>query len=35
LKSGVVIASPSASNPNYLYTWVRDSSLVFKSLIDQ
>ncbi|OAX44357.1 glycoside hydrolase family 15 protein [Rhizopogon vinicolor AM-OR11-026] len=33
--SGVVIASPSTTNPNYLYTWVRDSSLVFKTLIDQ
>ncbi|KAH7885421.1 glycoside hydrolase family 15 protein [Phlebopus sp. FC_14] len=32
---GVVIASPSTSNPDYLYTWVRDSSLVFKELIDQ
>ncbi|TCD70790.1 hypothetical protein EIP91_001821 [Steccherinum ochraceum] len=34
-KAGVVIASPSTSNPNYLYTWVRDSSLVFKTIIDQ
>ncbi|KAI0373730.1 glucoamylase [Pilatotrama ljubarskyi] len=34
-KPGVVIASPSTSNPNYLYTWTRDSSLVFKALIDQ
>ncbi|TFK87333.1 carbohydrate-binding module family 20 protein [Polyporus arcularius HHB13444] len=34
-KAGVVIASPSTSNPNYLYTWTRDSSLVFKALIDQ
>ncbi|EGN98505.1 glycoside hydrolase family 15 protein [Serpula lacrymans var. lacrymans S7.3] len=32
---GVVIASPSTTNPDYLYTWVRDSSLVFKTLIDQ
>ncbi|KAF9242642.1 glycoside hydrolase family 15 protein [Melanogaster broomeanus] len=32
---GVVIASPSTSNPDYLYSWVRDSSLVFKELIDQ
>jgi glucoamylase len=31
----VVIASPSTTNPNYLYTWVRDSSLVFKTLVDQ
>ncbi|KAI0069719.1 glucoamylase [Panus rudis PR-1116 ss-1] len=34
-KPGVVIASPSTSNPNYLYTWTRDSSLVFKYIIDQ
>ncbi|KAJ7256806.1 glucoamylase G2 [Mycena haematopus] len=34
-KAGVVIASPSTSNPDYLYTWTRDSSLVFKLLIDQ
>ncbi|TDL18606.1 glucoamylase [Rickenella mellea] len=34
-KAGVVIASPSTTNPNYLYTWTRDSSLVFKLLIDQ
>ncbi|KAH7914250.1 glycoside hydrolase family 15 protein [Hygrophoropsis aurantiaca] len=32
---GVVIASPSTTNPDYLYTWVRDSSLVFKALIDE
>lgn len=30
-----MIASPSTSNPDYLYTWTRDSSLVFKALIDQ
>jgi glucoamylase len=29
-----VIASPS-SNPNYFYTWTRDSALVLKALIDQ
>ena len=34
-QSGVVIASPSTVNPNYLYTWVRDSSLVFKVIADQ
>ncbi|PBK97372.1 glucoamylase [Armillaria gallica] len=34
-KAGVVIASPSSTNPNYLFTWTRDSSLVFKALIDQ
>ncbi|KAK0243949.1 glucoamylase [Armillaria nabsnona] len=34
-KAGVVIASPSSTNPNYLFTWTRDSSLVFQALIDQ
>lgn len=34
-QAGVVVASPSTENPNYLYTWIRDSSLVFKVLIDQ
>lgn len=34
-KPGVVIASPSTSNPDYLFTWTRDSALVFKCLIDQ
>ena len=31
----MVVASPSASNPNYLFTWTRDSSLVFKLIVDQ
>ncbi|EIW63814.1 glucoamylase [Trametes versicolor FP-101664 SS1] len=34
-KAGIVVASPSTSNPNYLFTWTRDTSLVFKALIDQ
>lgn len=34
-KSGVVIASPSNTNPDYLYTWTRDSALVFQTIIDQ
>ncbi|KII83020.1 carbohydrate-binding module family 20 protein [Plicaturopsis crispa FD-325 SS-3] len=34
-KAGVVIASPNTDNPNYLYSWVRDASLVAKVLIDQ
>ncbi|KIM89405.1 carbohydrate-binding module family 20 protein [Piloderma croceum F 1598] len=33
--AGVVIASPSTTNPDYLYSWIRDSSLVFKVIIDQ
>jgi glucoamylase len=31
----VVVASPSTVNPNYYYSWRRDSALVFKTLIDQ
>lgn len=34
-QTGVVIASPSQSSPDYFYTWTRDSSLVFKAIIDQ
>ena len=34
-QAGIVIASPSTSDPDYLFTWVRDSSLVFKVIIDQ
>ncbi|KAG9036798.1 hypothetical protein FRB95_007896 [Tulasnella sp. JGI-2019a] len=33
--SGVVLASPSQTSPDYDYTWIRDSSLVYKLLIDQ
>ncbi|KIK68981.1 carbohydrate-binding module family 20 protein [Collybiopsis luxurians FD-317 M1] len=32
---GIVIASPSTENPNYLYTWTRDSALTFQTIIDQ
>ncbi|KAF8322020.1 glucoamylase G2 [Clavulina sp. PMI_390] len=34
-KPGVVVASPSTVNPDYVYTWTRDSSLVYKWIIDQ
>jgi glucoamylase len=34
-RPGIVIASPSTFDPDYLYTWTRDSALVFKMLIDQ
>jgi len=34
-QAGLVIASPSTTNPNYLFTWTRDSALVFKTIIDQ
>ncbi|KAI1132570.1 family 15 glycosyl hydrolase [Nemania abortiva] len=33
--SGIVIASPSTSNPDYFYTWTRDSALVFKALVER
>lgn len=33
--AGVVVASPTRVDPDYVFTWVRDSSLVFKLLIDQ
>ncbi|PGH00556.1 hypothetical protein AJ80_09162 [Polytolypa hystricis UAMH7299] len=31
---GIVIASPSKEDPDYFYTWTRDSALVFKCLVD-
>ena len=34
-KTGVIIASPSNQNPDYLYTWTRDSALVIAAVIDQ
>jgi glucoamylase len=34
-KAGIVIASPNTVNPDYLFSWVRDSSLVFKVIADQ
>lgn len=34
-KPGIVIASPSTTNPNYLFTWTRDSALVFQAIIEQ
>jgi len=33
IQAGVVIASPSISDPDYLYTWARDSALVYKTII--
>lgn len=32
--SGIVIASPSTDNPDYYYTWTRDSALTLKCLVD-
>ncbi|KAL8831792.1 MAG: hypothetical protein Q9170_005149 [Blastenia crenularia] len=31
---GLVVASPSTTDPDYFYTWTRDSALTFKMLID-
>ncbi|KAF2713412.1 carbohydrate-binding module family 20 protein [Pleomassaria siparia CBS 279.74] len=33
--TGILLASPSKTNPDYFYTWTRDSALVFKTLVDQ
>lgn len=33
--AGIVVASPSTEDPNYLYTWTRDAALTMKSLIDR
>jgi glucoamylase len=33
-QAGLVIASPNTQNPDYLYSWTRDSALVFKLLIE-
>ncbi|KAK0715681.1 Six-hairpin glycosidase-like protein [Lasiosphaeris hirsuta] len=32
---GIVIASPSKQNPDYFYTWTRDASLTFKTIVDE
>ncbi|KAI9835354.1 MAG: hypothetical protein M1838_005322, partial [Thelocarpon superellum] len=32
--AGLVVASPSKTNPDYFYTWTRDSALTFKALVD-
>lgn len=34
-QSGVVVASPSKSDPDYFYTWTRDSALTIKTLMDE
>ncbi|CAG8310222.1 unnamed protein product [Penicillium nalgiovense] len=33
--AGVVVASPSKSDPDYFYTWTRDAALTYKVLIDE
>ncbi|OQE04478.1 hypothetical protein PENVUL_c033G07353 [Penicillium vulpinum] len=32
--AGIVVASPSKSDPDYFYTWTRDAALTLKVLID-
>ncbi|KAI5286539.1 hypothetical protein KEM54_006695 [Ascosphaera aggregata] len=32
---GIVVASPSKSNPDYFYTWTRDAALVMKVIVDE
>lgn len=32
---GIVVASPSTVNPDYFYTWTRDSALVLTMLVDE
>ncbi|KAK6335877.1 hypothetical protein TWF730_003251 [Orbilia blumenaviensis] len=32
---GVIIASPSTSNPNYFYQWTRDGSIVMEHLVSE
>lgn len=33
--SGIVIASPDKQDPDYFYTWTRDSALVFKCIVER
>ncbi|KAH6656331.1 glycoside hydrolase family 15 protein [Truncatella angustata] len=33
--SGLVLASPSKSDPDYYYHWTRDAALTFKALVDR
>ena len=32
---GIVVASPSTVNPNYFYTWTRDSALTYLMITDE
>ncbi|WEW60766.1 glycoside hydrolase 15 protein [Emydomyces testavorans] len=32
--AGIVVASPSRTDPDYFYTWTRDSALVVRHLVD-
>ncbi|KAF2865736.1 family 15 glycosyl hydrolase [Massariosphaeria phaeospora] len=33
--AGAVVASPSASDPDYFFTWTRDASLTLKMIVDE
>lgn len=33
--AGIVLASPSKSNPDYYYTWTRDAALTYKAIIER
>ncbi|KAI5481605.1 glucoamylase/glucan 1,4-alpha-glucosidase-like protein [Pseudohyphozyma bogoriensis] len=33
-KKGIVVASPTTTDPNYVYTWTRDAALVTKALLE-
>ncbi|KAF3007310.1 hypothetical protein E8E14_004704 [Neopestalotiopsis sp. 37M] len=33
--AGFVVASPSKANPDYFYTWTRDSALTLKMIVDE
>ncbi|KAH6622192.1 glucoamylase/glucan 1,4-alpha-glucosidase-like protein [Boeremia exigua] len=32
---GIVVASPSRTNPDYWYTWTRDAALTYKALVER
>lgn len=34
VRPGMVVASPSRSNPDYYYDWVRDTALTYRALVD-
>ena len=33
--SGIVVASPSTVNPDYFFTWTRDSALTYLMIVDE
>ncbi|KAH7359714.1 glucoamylase/glucan 1,4-alpha-glucosidase-like protein [Pyrenochaeta sp. MPI-SDFR-AT-0127] len=33
--AGILVASPSRSNPDYWYTWTRDAALTYKALVER